>query len=248
MNKRVVLLFCCIILLSVLAYSGTAQEEDCNLDVSQVYTVLESAIAADAAGDMVGALANLDEAFTRLENIRISYGDSITTGCGQGALNWCYPGQPWGDGRCNGPDLSQEQMDWFWTCGTYWAEYEHGLLEVVPGWCGFDTDGDGYPNDVDQCPGAPDQDSDGDGFLDCHDQCPADPSKVALGACGCGVPDIGDGDGDGILDCVDPCPGYPNTSCTVDWCQTPPSPSWGVVEFGVGFVDYTNYNPGLPWC
>lgn len=34
--------------------------------------------------------------------------------------NWCYPGGPWADGRC--------QTDWHWNCGWYMAHYESGDL------------------------------------------------------------------------------------------------------------------------
>ena len=37
--------------------------------------------------------------------------------------------------------------------------------------------------------------------------CPSDASKVAAGACGCGVSDA-DGDADGVADCHDVCPGH----------------------------------------
>jgi hypothetical protein len=53
------------------------------------------------------------------------------------------------------------------------------------------------------------------------DGCPGDPSKVAPGACGCGVPDV-DTDGDGALDCVDGCPDDPNkTAAGVCDCGVP---------------------------
>jgi hypothetical protein len=51
-------------------------------------------------------------------------------------------------------------------------------------------------------------DTDGDGSPDCLDDCPNDPNKTEPGACGCGVEDT-DSDGDGIADCNDPCPNWP---------------------------------------
>ncbi|MCP4740796.1 MAG: hypothetical protein GY871_00980, partial [Actinomycetales bacterium] len=45
-----------------------------------------------------------------------------------------------------------------------------------------------------------DTDSDGDGTPDCVDDCPNDPNKTEPGACGCGVADT-DSDGDGTFDC-----------------------------------------------
>lgn len=48
-------------------------------------------------------------------------------------------------------------------------------------------------------------DSDGDGFLDCDDQCPGDPDKTSPGDCGCNLLDL-DLNSDGILECAAPCP------------------------------------------
>jgi hypothetical protein len=73
---------------------------------------------------------------------------------------------------------------------------------------GGDTDGDGAPDLIDNCPLAPNAgqaDSDLDFAGDACDACPSDVNKTAPGACGCGEPD-GDFDADGKLDCVDNCP------------------------------------------
>ena len=51
-------------------------------------------------------------------------------------------------------------------------------------------------------------DSDGDGTIDACDACPQDVAKIALGTCGCGVPDL-DSDHDGALNCLDACPSDP---------------------------------------
>ncbi|MCP4289090.1 MAG: PEP-CTERM sorting domain-containing protein, partial [Gammaproteobacteria bacterium] len=59
--------------------------------------------------------------------------------------------------------------------------------------------------------GTPDTDSDGDGTPDCIDNCPADPDKTEPGICGCGVADT-DSDGDGTPDCNDNCPNVANPS------------------------------------
>jgi len=50
-----------------------------------------------------------------------------------------------------------------------------------------------------------DSDVDFDGTADCLDGCPADANKLAVGVCGCGVPDT-DTDFDGTIDCEDLCP------------------------------------------
>jgi hypothetical protein len=91
---------------------------------------------------------------------------------------------------------------------------------VALGWTprAHDADGDGIPDDRDECPdlaedkdgiqdedGCPEDDADGDGILDTQDACPLvpgvwwnDPKKN-----GCPAPDS---DGDGIPDPVDACP------------------------------------------
>lgn len=215
MNKKPVFLIFCVLMLSALTIGGSAQGTQCNLDMTPVYAALANLESAKDEGDTAGALAYLSEAFTLMENIK--------TDCNVNSLNWCYPGQPWGDGRCNAPDLTQEDVDWFWACGTYWAEYEAGVLDVVPEWCGYspDSDGDGYPDNVDHCPNQggyvdgngcplpcnPNVDADCDGTPDSYDQCPNDPNKIAPGACGCGSVDT---DGDGVEDCVDACPADPH--------------------------------------
>ncbi|MEM7246644.1 MAG: hypothetical protein AAF533_14940 [Acidobacteriota bacterium] len=84
-----------------------------------------------------------------------------------------------------------------------------------------DSDDDGVPDCIDQCPedpvktdpgdcgcGVPDDDSDGDLVSDCLDCCPEDPVKTEPGDCGCGRSDV-DSDGDGVLDCDDACAGDP---------------------------------------
>ena len=85
----------------------------------------------------------------------------------------------------------------------------------------LDTDGDGIPNDVDDCPnepedfdgymdadGCPDLDNDGDGVLDVNDGCPNDAEDIDGFQDEDGCPDP-DNDGDGILDVDDFCPNEP---------------------------------------
>jgi len=76
----------------------------------------------------------------------------------------------------------------------------------------LDSDGDGVPNDSDNCPDTynPDQnDIDMDGTGDECDGCPNDANKIDPGYCGCGVSDI-DSDTDGTPDCNDNCPDVNN--------------------------------------
>jgi len=85
-----------------------------------------------------------------------------------------------------------------------------------------DSDGDGTPDCVDECPDYPDRieggecgceaarvDSDDDGVENCNDACPYDPEKLLPGICGCGMAET-DADGDGMPDCGDPCPDDPD--------------------------------------
>ncbi len=87
-----------------------------------------------------------------------------------------------------------------------------------------DRDGDGFKDDVDQCPdepedyddfsdddGCPEPDNDRDGILDVDDECPLVPEDRDGDADDDGCPEgnEGDRDGDGILDNVDQCPDDP---------------------------------------
>ena len=85
----------------------------------------------------------------------------------------------------------------------------------------IDSDGDGIPDDVDQCPdmpedkdgfqdedGCPDFDNDNDGIYDAQDKCPNDPEDFDGFQDEDGCPDL-DNDGDGIPDKLDKCPNTP---------------------------------------
>ena len=79
----------------------------------------------------------------------------------------------------------------------------------------MDSDGDGVPDDRDQCPNTPagvavdavgcPLDTDGDGVPDYMDQCPGTPAGVEGNAQGCPL----DSDGDGVPDYQDQCPDTP---------------------------------------
>jgi len=99
--------------------------------------------------------------------------------------------------------------------GECW-EAAGGLLDIMlPESCGGikDADGDGVPDDRDQCPDTPkgvevDEvgcplDSDGDGVPDYRDKCPGTPRGAPVDADGCPL----DSDGDGVPDYRDKCPG-----------------------------------------
>jgi hypothetical protein len=255
-SKKLLFILFCTLLLLMTTFGMTAQQDGCNIDFVPLETAMANAQSAAGQGNTGAALGYLTEIRTIIEGIEET--------CG-GGLNWCYPGQRWGDGRCNEPGLSQDEVNWFWACGTYWAEYENGLSDSVPAWCGFaeDSDGDGTPDDEDLCPadsskiapgtcgcGSSDGDIDGDGMADCNDQCPLDPSKVTPGVCGCFIPETGDSDGDGIADCNDPCANYANLSCTTSWCQDAFVPGSGFPIYSPPrvLVEYFPSNPGLRPC
>ncbi len=112
--------------------------------------------------------------------------------------------------------------------------------------CPDDTDNDGTPDCIDNCPtdpaktepgtcgcDTPDVDSDNDGTPDCIDNCPTDPAKTEPGTCGCGTPDV-DSDGDGTPDCSDNCP--------TDPAKTEPG------TCGCGTPDVDSDGDGIPNC
>ena len=82
----------------------------------------------------------------------------------------------------------------------------------------MDSDGDGIPDRLDNCPGTPPGvkvdavgcplDRDGDGIPDYLDKCPDVKGTAALQGCPEGVGDK-DSDGDGVPDRLDKCPGTP---------------------------------------
>ena len=117
-----------------------------------------------------------------------------------------------------------------------------------------DSDGDGVPDDIDNCPddSNPDQlDSDGDGVGDVCDDCPNDPLKSTPGICGCGIADT-DTDNDNTPDCNDGCPSDPQkTEPGICGCGTPDtdSDSDGVVDCQDGCpLDPQKTEPGICGC
>lgn len=79
-----------------------------------------------------------------------------------------------------------------------------------------DTDGDGVPDDADQCPNTPlgaavdargcELDDDRDGVVNSKDECPNTPAGTPVDARGCSA---ADSDGDGVIDTDDQCPNTP---------------------------------------
>jgi subtilisin family serine protease len=110
-----------------------------------------------------------------------------------------------------------------------------------------DLDGDGVPDNLDNCPNTynPNQiDSDADSVGDACDNCPNDPNKVEPGICGCGVADT-DTDGDGTLDCNDNCPNDSGkTEPGICGCGIADKDSDG--DGTIDCVDTDDDNDGLP--
>jgi outer membrane protein OmpA-like peptidoglycan-associated protein len=111
-----------------------------------------------------------------------------------------------------------------------------------------DRDGDGYKDDVDQCPddpedfddfededGCPDPDNDKDGILDVDDKCPNEPETKNGFQDEDGCPDNAnnDRDGDGIPDDVDKCPDDPEDKDGFedeDGCPDPDNDKDGILD------------------
>jgi len=111
-----------------------------------------------------------------------------------------------------------------------------------------DRDGDGYKDDVDQCPddpedfddfedadGCPDPDNDKDKILDEDDKCPNDPETYNGFQDTDGCPDstTNDRDGDGIPDNVDKCPDDPEDKDGFedeDGCPDPDNDKDGILD------------------
>jgi len=111
--------------------------------------------------------------------------------------------------------------------------------------CPLDSDGDGVPDYLDQCPNTPagvtvdakgcPLDSDGDGVPDYLDKCPNTPAGVQVDATGCPL----DSDGDGVPDYLDKCPNTP-TGVKVDATGCP------LDSDGDGVPDYLDQCPNTP--
>lgn len=115
------------------------------------------------------------------------------------------------------------------------VEAEPATVEVVES---GDTDGDGVPDDVDQCPDTAagttvneqgcEGDTDADGVVDRLDTCPETPAGTAVDEQGC--PAVVDADGDGVPDAQDQCPDTPagtavnETGCTPEPSCRAPAP------------------------
>ncbi len=131
--------------------------------------------------------------------------------------------------------------------GFYNADYRATLGFIFEPSIG-DRDGDGYKDDVDECPddpedfdtfqdedGCPDPDNDRDGILDVDDECPMVPEDKDGDADedGCPEGNEGDRDGDGILDSDDQCPDDPEDKDGFedeDGCPDPDNDQDGILD------------------
>jgi len=108
-----------------------------------------------------------------------------------------------------------------------------------------DSDGDGVPDRIDECPDTPQGvvvdsvgcpvDSDGDGVPDYIDKCPDTPKGVVVDSVGCPIDD----DGDGVPNYIDECPDTPE-GVVVDSVGCP------VDTDGDGIPDYLDKCPNVP--
>ena len=178
---------------------GTGQKNYL-LNLTEQEGIVRYAIGPAMAGD--GSIYYHNHEWTNPREVKLIklYSDCDVSACSDSTpLNQCSAnsGAPW---YC---DSSGNLVENYAQCG-----------------CGTpdtDTDSDGTPDCIDNCPndsgktdpgacgcGVADTDSDGDGTPDCNDECPLDPGKTLPGICGCGIADT-DSDGDGIPDCNDDC-------------------------------------------
>lgn len=127
------------------------------------------------------------------------------------------------------------------------AEYR-GILGFIFEPSIGDRDGDGYKDDIDQCPddpedfdgfedadGCPDPDNDQDGILDVDDECPLVPEDHDgdTDYDGCPEGENADRDGDGILDVDDQCPDDPEDFDGFedeDGCPDPDNDKDGILD------------------
>jgi len=133
--------------------------------------------------------------------------------------NW-WDGYGWTEPSGDGDAIEFDDAEQSPPIPGYWNDLDKNRAEK-----GFivefdqipDTDGDGTPDCMDNCPndqnkiepgvcgcGISDNDKDLDGTPDCNDNCSSDPNKTQPGVCGCGIADT-DSDGDSIPDCNDDC-------------------------------------------
>jgi OOP family OmpA-OmpF porin len=120
-----------------------------------------------------------------------------------------------------------------------------------------DQDGDGVPDNIDQCPrvpedrdgfqdedGCPDDDNDRDGITDKLDKCPNEPEDRDGFEDADGCPDL-DNDGDGIPDKLDKCPNEPEDKDgfeDADGCPDPDNDKDGIPDA----TDKCPSDPGVP--
>ncbi|RMG48236.1 MAG: hypothetical protein D6718_02225 [Acidobacteria bacterium] len=102
-----------------------------------------------------------------------------------------------------------------------WGGWNEAMLRVAQ-----DADGDGWPDERDNCPSIANpgqEDADADDLGDVCDNCPSDANPGQEDADGDGTGDVcdtcTDTDGDGYGD-----PGYPATTCTLDNCPADSNP------------------------
>jgi OOP family OmpA-OmpF porin len=119
--------------------------------------------------------------------------------------------------REGGEDNARPKLDpMMYAVGVGYRFGGHAAVAPPPAKPVIDSDGDGVPDDIDQCPDTPHGvrvdakgcpfDSDQDGVPDYLDKCPNTPFGVKVDAQGCPL----DSDGDGVPDYLDRCPGTPH--------------------------------------
>lgn len=146
-----------------------------------------------------------------------------------------------GDLQFTGADTNLDEGGPYFALGVRFGHYPEHVKEIG------DTDGDGFRDDVDDCPeepedvdgfededGCPDLDNDGDGINDDVDKCPNRPEDMDGWQDEDGCPETDDDtDGDGILNDVDQCPNEPEDQDGFeddDGCPDPDNDNDGIAD------------------
>ena len=126
-----------------------AMQDSIALHGKDATTSNELNVTGDAASDPTADMNGMPEGIAEA----LPQSDFDYTGIAPNRLNWCFPGQPWGDGSCSAPGFTADQISYFWTCGWYWAHRNLDFIGMaeIPAWCGRDMDGDGAPKERSWC-------------------------------------------------------------------------------------------------
>jgi len=84
-------------------------------------------------------LVQAQESTSEVENSTPAQTEDASNTCNPAELNWCFAGQPWGDGRCDSPDPAVTAYNY--RQGFYQAAAACGVIDSAPSATFFDDDG-----------------------------------------------------------------------------------------------------------